>query len=41
VYPLARGTGPALSMVLAIALFHERPSAMAIVGGLMVKSNVD
>jgi len=26
VYPLARGTGPALSMVLAIALFQERPT---------------
>jgi drug/metabolite transporter (DMT)-like permease len=40
VYPLARGTGPALSMVLAIVLFHERPSAIAIVGGLMVAGGV-
>ena len=25
VYPLARGTGPMLSVVAAIWLFHERP----------------
>jgi drug/metabolite transporter (DMT)-like permease len=40
VYPLARGTGPVLSMVLAILLFHERPSALAIAGGLMVAAGV-
>jgi uncharacterized membrane protein len=40
VYPLARGTGPVLSMVLAILLFHERPSVVAIGGGLMVAAGV-
>jgi drug/metabolite transporter (DMT)-like permease len=40
VYPLARGTGPVLSMVLAILLFHERPSAIAIAGGLLVAGGV-
>ena len=40
VYPLARGTGPALSMLLAILLFQERPSAVAIAGGLLVAGGV-
>lgn len=32
VYPLARGTGPLLAVLLAIALFGERPHAVALVG---------
>jgi drug/metabolite transporter (DMT)-like permease len=40
VYPLARGTGPALSMLLAILLFHEQPSIIAITGGLLVAGGV-
>ncbi len=40
VYPLARGTGPVLSMLLAILLYHERPSLVAIAGGLMVAGGV-
>jgi drug/metabolite transporter (DMT)-like permease len=40
VYPLARGTGPALSMLLAILLFQERPSVVAIAGGLFVAGGV-
>jgi len=32
VYPLARGTGPLLAVLLAIALFGERPHALALVG---------
>lgn len=37
VYPLARGTGPMLSTVAAIALFAERPSLVALLGtGLIV-----
>jgi drug/metabolite transporter (DMT)-like permease len=32
VYPLARGTGPLLSVLLAIALFGERPHPVALVG---------
>ena len=39
VYPLARGTGPALSTVLAIVVFAERPSALALAGaGLVIFS---
>lgn len=37
VYPLARGTGPLLAALVAIVLFGERPSALALVGiGLIV-----
>lgn len=39
VYPLARGTGPALSTIGAIALFGERPSWLVLFGtGLIVIS---
>lgn len=36
VYPLARGTGPLLSVVFAIVLFHERPSTLGLVGAALV-----
>jgi drug/metabolite transporter (DMT)-like permease len=36
VYPLARGTGPALSTVAAILLLGERPSAVALGGAFLV-----
>jgi len=36
VYPLARGTGPLLSSVAAILLLGERPSALALSGGLLI-----
>jgi drug/metabolite transporter (DMT)-like permease len=36
VYPLARGTGPLLSTLGAIALFGERPSFIALCGALLV-----
>ena len=36
VYPLARGTGPLLSSIAAILLLGERPSALALCGGLLV-----
>jgi drug/metabolite transporter (DMT)-like permease len=36
VYPLARGTGPLLSSVAAILLLGERPSALALAGGVLV-----
>jgi len=32
VYPLARGTGPLLSVVVAIALFGERPGPLGLAG---------
>lgn len=40
VYPLARGTGPALAVVLAIVLLGERPGWIAIVGGAVVVAGV-
>jgi drug/metabolite transporter (DMT)-like permease len=36
IYPLARGTGPLLSTLAAIAFLGERPSPMAIAGGLVI-----
>ena len=36
VYPLARGTGPLLSSLAAILFLGERPSTLAIAGGLLV-----
>jgi len=36
IYPLARGTGPLLSTLAAIAILGERPSAVAIAGGLVI-----
>ena len=40
VYPLARGTGPLLSTLAAIALFAERPTPLALAGALLVTSSV-
>lgn len=40
VYPLARGTGPVLAMALAIGLLGERPSPLAIAGGVLVAIGV-
>ncbi len=36
VYPLARGTGPALAVMAAVVLRGERPSAVAITGAVIV-----
>lgn len=36
IYPLARGTGPLLSTLAAIALLGERPSFVALAGGLVI-----
>lgn len=36
VYPLARGTGPMLSTILAIAVLGERPTPIAIVGAVLI-----
>ncbi|MGH7775075.1 MAG: EamA family transporter [Candidatus Binatia bacterium] len=36
VYPLARGTGPLLSSAAAIAFLGERPTAIALSGGLLI-----
>jgi drug/metabolite transporter (DMT)-like permease len=40
VYPLARGTGPLLSTRAAIAIFGERPSALALGGGALIVASV-
>lgn len=36
VYPLARGLGPLLATIAAIALLGERPSAIALAGGAVI-----
>jgi drug/metabolite transporter (DMT)-like permease len=36
IYPLARGTGPLLSTTGAIVLLGERPTALALIGGLVI-----
>lgn len=40
VYPVARGTGPALSTTAAILIFGERPTPLAICGALLVAVSV-
>jgi len=40
VYPLARGTGPLLSSLAAIAFLGERPSAIALGGALLIIGGV-
>jgi drug/metabolite transporter (DMT)-like permease len=36
IYPLARGTGPLLTLVGAVVLFAERPSLLGLLGGLTI-----
>jgi drug/metabolite transporter (DMT)-like permease len=36
VYPLARGSGPLITMLGAVLLLQERPTALAVVGALLV-----
>jgi drug/metabolite transporter (DMT)-like permease len=40
IYPLARGTGPLLSTLAAILLLHERPSPLALAGGLVIIASI-
>ncbi len=40
VYPLARGTGPALATALAIVVLGERPGLQALLGTLLVVGSV-
>lgn len=40
VYPLARGTGPMLSVVAAVWLLHERPGVAALAGAAAVVAGV-
>jgi drug/metabolite transporter (DMT)-like permease len=36
VYPLARGTGPLITMLCAVLLLHERPTLLAVAGALLI-----
>jgi drug/metabolite transporter (DMT)-like permease len=40
VYPLARGTGPALSVIGAMIVFGERPSPLALAGAALVVAGI-
>ncbi|HET8936555.1 MAG TPA: DMT family transporter [Polyangiales bacterium] len=40
VYPVARGTGPLLSVAFAVSVLGERPSRLALVGALLVVMGV-
>jgi len=40
VYPMARGTGPLLSVLFAVVLLGERPGVVALVGALTVVAGV-
>ncbi|TWF93702.1 EamA family transporter [Saccharopolyspora dendranthemae] len=40
VYPLARGTGPMLSMVVAVLVLQERPGWLGLCGGALVVAGV-
>src|SRR5437763_6876780 len=40
VYPVARGTGPVLSTIAAVALLGERPSPTALAGAALVATGV-
>lgn len=40
IYPLARGTGPLLSMTAAIFLLGERPSPLALGGGAVIVASI-
>ncbi|MGN6809666.1 MAG: EamA family transporter [Thermomicrobiales bacterium] len=40
VYPLARGTGPMLATIVAIALFGERPTPLALAGAVLIVGGV-
>jgi drug/metabolite transporter (DMT)-like permease len=36
VYPLARGTGPLITMLCAVVLLHEQPGLLAVGGALLI-----
>lgn len=40
VYPIARGVGPLLTIVIAIFLLGERPTALAIIGALVILAGI-
>lgn len=40
VYPVARGTGPVLTMIIALAMLEERPGWPGILGGLIIVTGI-
>lgn len=40
VYPTARGVGPLLTMVVALAVIGERPKPIALIGALVVLAGI-
>ncbi|QRP48348.1 DMT family transporter [Amycolatopsis sp. FDAARGOS 1241] len=40
VYPLARGTGPLLSVLAAVLFLHERPGVLGLLGAFLVVTGV-
>ena len=36
VYPIARGTGPLITMLVAVLLLHEQPGPVAVTGALLI-----
>jgi drug/metabolite transporter (DMT)-like permease len=40
VYPLARGSGPLLSVIFAVVLFHENPGVIGLLGAAVVIAGV-
>lgn len=40
VYPLARGTGPLLTLIGAVLLLGERPTPLAVIGALLIIAGV-
>lgn len=40
VYPVARGVGPVLTIVVAVVVFGERPQISALIGGLVVIAGI-
>lgn len=40
IYPLARGTGPLLSVLVAVLVFGERPTPLALLGALLIVVSV-
>ena len=40
IYPLARGTGPLLSMLAAVLILGERPSALTLAGGTVIVASI-
>ncbi|HEY3505266.1 MAG TPA: DMT family transporter [Actinocatenispora sp.] len=40
VYPVARGVGPLITMVVAVAVLGERPGVPALAGGLLVLAGI-